>query len=214
MWDGFLSYLWQAIDCLQTYNGAVTAFATVWIAIFTIVLALVSRRQAKLTRQSINLATKEFVSTHRPKIVVRELMILPESHPLQIRYVIANVGASDATIVESHIELQDVGDRILRPLQPIEGANPVGNVTLAAGTQIFREQNSRISRIDFNTNVFREERIQDLGHLVRQPRLFFRGFIVYVDANDVRRRTAFCRRYELPSQRFRASEDPDYEYAD
>ena len=91
MWNSSLSYLWRSIDWLQTYNGAVTAFATVWIAVFTLVLAFVSRRQAMLTRQSIKLATKEFVSTHRPKIIVRELLMMPNIDPIQIRYVVANV---------------------------------------------------------------------------------------------------------------------------
>src|ERR1700688_4130169 len=35
--------LWAIIDFLQTYNGAVSAAATVFIAIFTVVLARVTR---------------------------------------------------------------------------------------------------------------------------------------------------------------------------
>ena len=53
--------LWAIIDFLQTYNGAVTAVASVLIGLFTGVLARVTGRQARLTRESIDLARKEFI---------------------------------------------------------------------------------------------------------------------------------------------------------
>jgi hypothetical protein len=37
---------------------------------------------------------------------------------------------------------------------------------------------------------------------ISQPRLFFRGFIVYSDKNDIRRRVAICRGYQFDSRRF------------
>src|SRR6266496_910438 len=55
-------------DSLERHNGAVTAVATVFIGVFTWVLACVSGRQARLTRESIELAREEFIATHRPKI--------------------------------------------------------------------------------------------------------------------------------------------------
>ncbi len=58
-------------DWLEHHNGAVTAIATIFIAIFTIVLACVTRKQARLTKHITNLARAEFLSTHRPKIMVR-----------------------------------------------------------------------------------------------------------------------------------------------
>lgn len=63
--------LWAIIDFLQTYNGAVTAVASVLIGLFTGVLARVTGRQARLTRESIDLARKEFISTRRPHVIVR-----------------------------------------------------------------------------------------------------------------------------------------------
>lgn len=82
-WNGFVAQFWQAVDFLQTYNGAVTAFATVWIAVFTIVLAVVTGRQARLTRQAIDLNREEFISTHRPKLVVWQGVGREEDqHPL------------------------------------------------------------------------------------------------------------------------------------
>lgn len=62
----------KALDFLQTYNGAVTAAATVLIAFFTIVLALVSRRQSVLTRQSLKLAERALISTERAFVFVED----------------------------------------------------------------------------------------------------------------------------------------------
>jgi len=43
------------IDCLEAYNGAITAIATVFIAIFTIVLAFVTKKQLVLANEQIRL---------------------------------------------------------------------------------------------------------------------------------------------------------------
>jgi hypothetical protein len=51
-------------------NGLTTALATVVVATFTIVLAYSTRSQAHLTREVIALARDEFVSSHRPKIII------------------------------------------------------------------------------------------------------------------------------------------------
>jgi hypothetical protein len=93
-----------------------------------------AKEAAEAVKSQAEVAKANLTSIQRPRLVVRELLMLPNSEPIEIRYVVANVGASDATIVESHIELQDVADRILWPLQPIEGDNPIGHITLKAGT--------------------------------------------------------------------------------
>src|SRR5208282_16065 len=54
-------------------SNTFTAGATAVIALFTIVLVLVTNRQARLTRESIELANKEFNTTHRPRIRVRAI---------------------------------------------------------------------------------------------------------------------------------------------
>ena len=103
MFDRLTILFWQAIDFLQTYNGAVTAAATVFIAIFTIVLALVSRRQARLTRASIDLASKEFIASHRPIIRIKRITppqtLVPDER-LQLTVEAVNVGDTQALIFE------------------------------------------------------------------------------------------------------------------
>jgi hypothetical protein len=72
MIDWFTSLLWRAIDFLQTYNGAVTAAATVFIAVFTVVLSIVSRRQAILTRDSVRIAERALTTAERAFVFVED----------------------------------------------------------------------------------------------------------------------------------------------
>jgi hypothetical protein len=55
---------------LNFISPAATWIATAVIGAYTIVLARVTGRQARLTRESIDLARAEFISSHRPRIVV------------------------------------------------------------------------------------------------------------------------------------------------
>jgi hypothetical protein len=176
---------------------------------FTLFLVVIGAWQGHAIYRQIDLGREEFTATNRPKLVVRELLILgaPTSgRPIKIRYVIANVGASRAKIVESHIETQRITDDILRPLQPIEGDNTaVGDALLEPGQLIFRECQSTLSWQDFINEIYGTD-----GSI----KLYFRGFVVYTDWNGLKRRTAFCRQYDFGARRFRIIDDPDYEYAD
>jgi hypothetical protein len=99
-------FVWTLGRTVQRYNGAITAFATAIIGAFTIVLAYVTNRQAKLTRESIDLAREELVSTHRPKIVVYGLGFVGDSpnadsdseEPIRVSFRFVNSGDTPAKI--------------------------------------------------------------------------------------------------------------------
>jgi hypothetical protein len=70
-----INFLWGIIGFLQSYNGAVTAVATVFIAAFTVVLAFVTNRQAKLTKIIAGAAKRSAdaaVGVELPKLLVRK----------------------------------------------------------------------------------------------------------------------------------------------
>jgi hypothetical protein len=52
------NFFWCVVGFLQTYNGAVTAVATIAISVFTFFLVRVSNRQARLTRDAVNVAKR------------------------------------------------------------------------------------------------------------------------------------------------------------
>jgi hypothetical protein len=97
---GLINTLWEIIGFLQMYNGAVTAVATVFIGVFTWVLACVTGRQARLTRASIELVRNEFISTHRPRIILRDVCM---GSGREVFYMLVNRGGTKATVVESWI---------------------------------------------------------------------------------------------------------------
>jgi len=90
-------------------NGTLTALATIAIAGFTLTLWRATTKQAGLTRDAIELGNREFVATHRPKLILREAFS-PITDSLDSRitlaYTIANVGASDCWMAEAQIGLE------------------------------------------------------------------------------------------------------------
>jgi hypothetical protein len=213
MFDALTNSLLYAIDFLQTYNGAVTAAATVAIGAFNFFLVWVTNRQAHLTLDSINLARKEFTATQRLKLVIREahlFRITPMNPTLGARFVVANSGAGAAEVVESHIQLEFNENVILLPLQPIDGANALGSIKIEAGESVVKECGSSIGWAQYTNEENRQMNAREKTY----TKLWFRSFVVYVDQNKLRRRTAFCRGYDAGARRFRIEDDPDYEYAD
>jgi hypothetical protein len=73
MFDVLTNFLWSAVDFLQTYNGAVTAVATVAIGIFTLVLVIVTRRQAILTKESVQISERALVDLDRAYIFAERI---------------------------------------------------------------------------------------------------------------------------------------------
>jgi hypothetical protein len=52
-------------DLLENYNGAITALATIAISLFTLVLVIVTRRQAILTKEAVRISERALISTER-----------------------------------------------------------------------------------------------------------------------------------------------------
>jgi hypothetical protein len=71
--DSTIETLWRIIDFLQTYNGAITALATVAVSTFTGVLVIVTRRQAILTKESVDVSKRALIDLERPYIFVQEI---------------------------------------------------------------------------------------------------------------------------------------------
>jgi hypothetical protein len=59
------------------YRDFVTAAATVFIALFTFTLWWSTRGMLQATNETIRLARDEFISTHRPKMIVRQFQLDP-----------------------------------------------------------------------------------------------------------------------------------------
>ena len=82
-----------------------TAISTLTIAAFTGALIAVGWCQAHLTRKTIDLARDEFIATHRPRVVLKEIRdtkpgSFADGKKAYIEIVLANAGESLATVSE------------------------------------------------------------------------------------------------------------------
>jgi hypothetical protein len=191
--------------------NSVTAVSTVVIAAFTIVLAWVGWCQSSLIRKSIDLARAEFLSTHRPRLIVRQFQLDPVlvDHPIRVTFSVINAGNTEATLrfVAGEVALWDTDDRIyvapgIDPLQrPIidERIRQLEN-----GRRVAFTAESRFTVAEWQSDAVDSKRL----------RIRCIGEITYADRRGTDRRTGFHRTYEVETDMFIPSTNPDQEYQD
>jgi len=186
-----------------------TAISTLVIAAFTVVLAWVSYCQARLIRKSIGLATKEFVASHRPRIILRNA----DFQDGDVLYMLVNIGDTKATVVESWIMMEFLPDGSpLRPLRSF-GYDELSRLVFEAG-----EMKDLTYAVPGVTGKNSADMIRvgiEEGLIPGQS--YFTGTIVYEDDLHVRRRTVFRRRLNVEGKSFERlspEQERDNEYSD
>jgi len=200
-----LVFFFRFIKSSNDYGVAITALATLAVAVFTGTLWWAAAGQYDLLKDQIQLAREEFTATHRPKIIVHGMDVKlagdGEFRHVNFRYV--NAGDTDAfvTLIASHIlwtkySMVPAGIEFRRH-EVIKKPVP-----LPSGKNGFA-----ITPDDINfTSLVRSGRGgHDTAYCV--------GVVVYRDKNDIERRTGFCRRYDSERERWLKADDEDYEYA-
>jgi hypothetical protein len=219
MWLGGIAD-WIA-DHATVLSAIISAIATGVVAWFTIKLTSATaglrdianqqqrdtREALKLTRDSLGLARDEFNATHRPELIVREVLWGPRNE--EIRYTLVNKGRNSGTIIESAFELRSSeSGQALRT----EGHNEIveAHRTVAPG-QIHYITYTIGAEEESLTAGYMTAASQRSGYL---SECCFRGTILYGDATGVRRRYAFTRRCEGRSQTFLPTGKPEDEWND
>jgi hypothetical protein len=189
-----------AIACSSVITGAFT----IALGISTIFLWRETRDLAKLGRE-------EFVATHRPKLIVRDVSAGGGSD--QILYMLVNIGGSKATIVESWIHIEFWTDNIPIRNMRSHGHNDLGNLVIRPGDfadLTFSVPVEFSSYLLFGKNALR---LEDIGR--RQAgNCYFAGTVVYADDLGNRRRMVFRRRWDEVRGGFYPTGDPEHEYSD
>jgi hypothetical protein len=191
--------------CIGTFvdinQAAITAGATLAIAIFTGTLWFV-------TRESIDLARKDFVATHRPRVIVRFIQgPFDDAESRQfIDVTIVNIGVNPAKVETFG---GDLARRDFTTLQwEIPGLNasrkPIPPITLISGDR----HTFRITAK--NPDTFDEKFSDACGN----QQLCAVGAIGYTDGNGIARETGFFRIYDNGSKSFVASKNDGEEYQD
>jgi hypothetical protein len=174
-------FFWCVVGFLQTYNGAVTAVATVFIGIFTWVLACVTGRQARLTRESIDLARQEFIASHRPLLAIRFVThTVDDNDRVGINFGVVNVGSSNANVVGSSVNAEF--------LPETEWPNP-HDYPVNNGVRLRRFVPGATDRYTVPTNEL-ASLIEVYAEGRQQLRLY--GYIVYADDAQKRGQLTFA----------------------
>jgi hypothetical protein len=195
---------------LYDNRDAVTAVATAFIAIFTLTLWWSTRGMLRVTNESIKLAKEEFISTNRPRVILR---IIHFSYPedrtqdVPIMCIFVNIGRTDAEIIELDIEFVHRPNRQFRPVPrqasagtPLKG----GGRTMKSGETFSREIQSGLKE-------------SEIALIAGQPLYYVRGAMTYLDKGGVRRSIGFCRDYDPHDRTFHKTDmarDLGYEYED
>ena len=178
-----------------------TAVATFVIAAFTIILAVVGYCQARLIRKSIDLARAEFISSHRPRLRVRSID-RSTSNPVDyigVQFAVVNVGDTEAHLLGSRVvvdffpekpPIDFTGTDAVEPRRFLPGASDSYAVTSSRKWLILQSE----------YNAARH--------------LFVHGQIVYRNDLGTTYTTSFCRIWNVAANRFKRTDDPDYEYED
>ncbi|MGB8770748.1 MAG: hypothetical protein WCC92_14105 [Candidatus Korobacteraceae bacterium] len=189
------------------------------------------KKSVKAAKRSAKAATDNIVFTHRPRLVIRGIGLVPGKYvggestvqddvQWQVQYIVANIGGTAAHITDSNLTITQINivDGELFPEFPpySERRDSMGVFTVKPG-----EHQEQMVVLDERPDT---QRLRVLRKMVQSGSLhtagtaYLLGFIQYLDDAGVSRRTAFFRHYDAQTERFRRDKYPEtpdyYEYAD
>lgn len=188
--------------------------------IFSGLLVVVGGVTGYLALRTLHSINHQAVLQFRPRLTLRRILIYKGTQiptiegkgdiPWRVGFNISNHGGSAAHIQECHFSLIRVESEFPPRPTHFEQSRP-RPFSLAPG----EERELSIEFDENMTNLFRlagkeglRQGWQDTDHI------YFLGFAKYADDVGIVRSISICRHYQNATGRFKAIEDPDYEYAD
>jgi hypothetical protein len=180
----------------------------------------IAKESADTAWQSVDLARQEFITTHRPKIIVRRVSIdmakgvgIPDV--LAAEFIFANIGNTKAILVEMSAKFWLPNGTVNLPPIPPYGDREYPGITLDSGESFpFKHLSTANVTNEYNFRLGHAQETLAQGYPTDFPPLLFIGYIIYEDGLKRQRRTAFLRSYDFSTKRFSPIDDPDYEYQD
>jgi hypothetical protein len=200
------------------------SIATAAIAFFTWTLYKATKNLWEVAQDQSKDMKATIALAHRPKlhihnVVVRQPRPVHAPQPMIFapglfvggQFYVVNVGGRPAKITDSHCIVYWTNEGLAMQ-RPYEGKEP-NQVTCLSGT---------LQPGETITGIFQSENpMGPEGNNIRSCnanwRIYVMGWIEYTDDFEVKRRTAFCREYQIRREgggRFYPVEDPDYERED
>jgi hypothetical protein len=167
--------------------------------------AIQLKRTVQAAKEASELGNKEFIATHRPKLIVCGLDFVggaDDEKPLYVSFRYVNAGDSVAKI-------KTIGTKLIHDPKP----------SIASGLE-FRDQTiTPPIEVESGRHGFRltvdtlDTPDYIFSDATEAKTLICVGYIVYTDGNGADRQMGFCRRYDSSGNRWLAVEDPEYEYS-
>lgn len=177
--------------------------------------AKAAQDSADTAEASVKLAREEFITTHRPRLVVRR--IGPHKRigpPIALEYTVHNIGDSEARVIaiSEKICLADTTYPDKLPIIPPYSDSMPKSIHLAPSQSVTLEYKAPMALHEQLCFAYGFE--VDNRHPHVPSAIFFLGYIDYVDKVGMKRQTAFLRKLDFDTKRFDAINHPDYEYQD
>lgn len=189
--------------CGVKFTDVVLADFTVLLTVFTGLLFYSTEKLWRSAKEQSTLIRNEFISSHRPRLIVRRVRLLNEAKDGEkhvVRYVIANTGGTDAAVVEYNA----TADYLPFGRPPILLPLNLSQDVMEPRFQV--RQGAAVEQQTISVTPFK--RGGNSGYL------YFFGYVRYADDTGNIMTTAFCRIYNYSTSRFVPIEDSDLEYAD
>jgi hypothetical protein len=163
-----------------------------------------------ISRRQFNLARAEFISSHRPRIIIRNITTrgFVVGLPIEIAFTIVNIGDSNAIIKNARATTILISRNKKTPRHLTLTECNVGRTKLAPGeTEVTNKTSKFVPQIHHVEALQKNERL-----------LCIVGCVRYSDENGVDRATGFLRYCDDVSDIsnvtfMRSIEDDEYEYA-
>lgn len=163
-----------------------------------------ARISADAARRAVQMASAEYVASHRPKLRIRNIVVDPPKsengqiwpllHPGHLvcgQLFIANVGGNRADILDGHcLVFWNKGGLPMRP--PYEGGGD--NLRALRRTLLSGES----TPVAFQSNQPMDGGGPTIGRdVIGGTNLYVMGWVTYADKNNDVRQTCFCREFRL-----------------
>lgn len=194
--------LWNVLHFFETYNGAITALATMAMGFFSFVLVVVTRRQAILTKQSVRISERALTDLERPYIYFKRietdirgffrphLSWDPEKTWPEFTLVVVNYGRTPGNIDTAAIWVDFTEG--MPPETPVEALTAEHPDASAAAMIVGPTNEFAFPRMRPRQNL--TVKIRD-GLRQGTVRLYCHGLFVYRDIFNNSHTTKFCCRY-------------------
>jgi hypothetical protein len=191
---------------LATRVSAWSAFAS---AVFALMVWYTTRKQVTLANDALKLARDEFNAAHRPQLIIHAMRDQgSEEGRIAAVLVYANIGRTDATVVEVAYQIYVAGTNELRPISPSRIEPRAFSQYVSCGAMESYRLKGQVSKDEFEFTRFRQDAS---GGPLPRGRIICRGYMRYEDARGVRRQLGFCRSFD--GHEWQRVDNPEYDYS-